>query len=206
LKARQAGWGCRLELQARLILDRYLVAMAPSGGRACGGVGASCAESAGDISGSLIGDPSCGSRGRDNGSAANGGAGGLGVSFGDDVGGEQHPSSCGIGLFLAETVARLLARVTSLAVFTRFRGGGAGCSDNAGGGVAGCDGWESSDSDGCGDWESGDDGATGCGDLVKAVGGGIEAVGVSACLAVAGSAVAESSSALDVVWRLGCER
>ncbi len=176
------------------------------GGRACGGVGASCAESTGDISGSLIGDPSCSSRGRDNGSAANGSAGGLGVGCGDDVGGEQHPSSCGIGLFLAKTVARLLARVASLAVFTCFRWGSAGCGDNAGGGVAGCGGWESGDGDGCVDWESGDDSATVCGDSVKAVGSGREAVGVSACLAVAGSAVAESSSALDVVWRLGCER
>jgi hypothetical protein len=115
------------------------------------------------------------------------------------VGGEQHPSSCGIGLFLATTAARLLARVASLAVFTRFRGGGAGCGDNAGGGMAGCGGWESGDGDGCGDWESSDDGTTGCGDSVKTVGGGREAVGVSACLAVAGSAVAESSLALDVV-------
>ncbi len=169
------------------------------GSRACGGVGASCAESAGDISGSFIGVPSGSSRGRDNGSATNGGAGGLGVGCGDDVGGEQHPSSCGIGLFLATTAARLLARVASLAVFTRFRGGGAGCGDNAGGGMAGCGGWESGDGDGCGDWESSDDGTTGCGDSVKTVGGGREAVGVSACLAVAGSAVAESSLALDVV-------
>jgi hypothetical protein len=202
LKARQAGWGCRLESQASLNTGSV------SGGdgalpsyRACGGVGASCAESAGDISGSLHGVPSGGSRERDNDSAANGGAGGLGVGCGDDVGGEQHPSSCGISLFLAKTVARLLAQVASLAVFTRFRGGGAGCGNNADSG-----GWESDDGDGCGDWESGDDSATSCGDSVKTVGGGREAVGVSACLAVAGSAVAESSSALVVVLRLGCER
>jgi hypothetical protein len=44
------------------------------------------------------------------------------------VGGKRHPSSCEICLFLAKTVAR----VASLSVFARFRGGGAGCGDGTG--------------------------------------------------------------------------
>ncbi len=55
-----------------------------------------------------------------------GGSGGEGV--------EEHPSICGIGLFLYRTAARLLARVASLKVLTLFLGGGAGCGDTIGGG------------------------------------------------------------------------
>jgi hypothetical protein len=50
------------------------------------------------------------------------------------LGGERHPSSCGICLFFARTAARLLDRVASLTVFARLRGGGAGCGDGAGDG------------------------------------------------------------------------
>jgi hypothetical protein len=109
-------------------------------------------------------------------------------------------SSCGIGLFLAKTAAWLLARVTSLAVFACFRGGGAGWGDDAGSGMAGCGG---GNGDECGGLEGGDHTAAGYGDLFKTVGSGREVVGVSACPVVAGSAVEESSSALDGVWRLG---
>jgi hypothetical protein len=47
-------------------------------------------------------------------------------------GGEQHPSICGICLFLDKTAARLLARVALLNVLTLFLGGGAGCGDTIG--------------------------------------------------------------------------
>ncbi len=59
------------------------------------------------------------------------GAGGLGAGCGGEMGGERHPSSCGICLLLARTAARLLDRVASLTVFARLRGGGAGCGDGA---------------------------------------------------------------------------
>jgi hypothetical protein len=49
-------------------------------------------------------------------------------------GGEQHPSICGICLFLDKTAVRLLARVALLNVLTLFLGGGAGCGDTIGGG------------------------------------------------------------------------
>jgi hypothetical protein len=57
------------------------------------------------------------------------GDGGSGGEFG-----EEHPSICGICLFLDRTAARLLARVASLKVLTLFLGGGAGCGDTIGGG------------------------------------------------------------------------
>jgi hypothetical protein len=62
-------------------------------------------------------------------------------------GGEQHPSICGICLFLAKTAARLLARVALLNILTLFLGGGAGCGDTIGGGdpIGGRDaGWDGS--------------------------------------------------------------
>jgi hypothetical protein len=48
---------------------------------------------------------------------------------GEGAGGEKEPSSCGICLLLASTAIRLLAQVTLLKFFARFRGGELGCSD-----------------------------------------------------------------------------
>jgi hypothetical protein len=52
------------------------------------------------------------------------GASDLEAGCGGEIGGERHPSSCGICLFFANTAARLLDRVASLTVFARLRGGG----------------------------------------------------------------------------------
>jgi hypothetical protein len=80
-------------------------------------------------------------------------------------GGERHPSSCGICLFLARTAARLLDRVASLTVFARLRGGGAGCS--------GCDTC-------CGDLQGHGEDEAGCGGIGGAVGyGGVSANGAA---------------------------
>jgi hypothetical protein len=73
--------------------------------------------------------------------------------------------------------------------------GGAGCSDSAGNGGAGC-----------GDWQSSEGGGASCGDMDSAVGDGRVLAGGTACSVVAGSAVAEFSSAVDGVWRRGCEQ
>jgi hypothetical protein len=62
------------------------------------------------------------------------------VICGGVVGGDKQPSSCGICLFLANTAARLLARVASLYIFARFHGGGAGCGDRTSSDGAGCNG------------------------------------------------------------------
>jgi hypothetical protein len=74
-----------------------------------------------------------------DGAGGSDGAGGLGAGCGGELGGERHPSSCGICLFFARTAARLLDRVASLTVFARLRGGGAGCGDGAGDGAGDCD-------------------------------------------------------------------
>ncbi len=103
----------------------------PLGSRARGGVGASRAKG----SGSAVG------------------AGRLGGDDGE--GGEKQPLICGICLFLASTAARLLAQVTSLKVFARFLGGGAGCGDRAGGGNPG-DGGAGDGAAGGGDAGAGD--------------------------------------------------
>ncbi len=92
------------------------------------------------ISGSarMDGSSSGGSKGRDAGSAADGGksagargTGRLGVGCGSVVGSKKHPSSCGIRCFLAKTATWLLAWVASLTVSALFCGRGAGCGDSA---------------------------------------------------------------------------
>jgi hypothetical protein len=120
---------------------------------------------------------------------------GLGAGWGGVVGGERQPSSCGICLFFARTAARLLDLVASLIFFARLLGGGAGC-----------DGSSSSGGAGCGDWKSGGAVGAGCSDVSRIVVDGVVVTGETACPAVAGSAVADSSSGMDVVWRRGCEQ
>jgi hypothetical protein len=115
------------------------------------------------------------------------------------MGGERHPTSWGICLFLAKTAARLLNRVASLSVFARFRGGGASCGDGGGGGGAGC---RSSVgygfSTGCG---------VGCGSSsVDGVAGSAVAGSAMTDSAVADSAVADAASVVDRVRRQDCER
>ncbi len=95
------------------------------GDKACCGAGACSARSADDVSDCRGGSSSnliAGWHGVDG----DGGSGGEG--------GEQHPSICGICLFLTKTAARLLARVALLNVLTLFLGGGAGCGDTIGSG------------------------------------------------------------------------
>ncbi len=117
---------------------------------------------------------------------------GLGAGCGGVVGGERQPSSCGICFFFARTVARLLDLIASLIVFARLRDGGAGC-----------DGSSSSGGAGCGDWKSGGGGGAGCGDVSRIVVDGVVVTGETACPAVAGSAVADSSSGMDVCVEAG---
>jgi collagen type III alpha len=87
------------------------------GDRACGGAGACIAGGEDDVSGFWGGSFSHSVAGW-HGVDGDGGSGGEG--------GEQHPSICGICLFLDKTAIRLLARVASLSVLTLFLGGGAG--------------------------------------------------------------------------------
>ncbi len=87
------------------------------GDRACGGAGACIAGDEDDVSGFWSGSFShsvAGWHGMDEDGGSRG------------EGGEQHPLSCGICLFLDKTAVRLLARVASLSVLTLFLGGGAG--------------------------------------------------------------------------------
>jgi hypothetical protein len=75
-------------------------------------------------SGSLV----VGCRAGDGGEFASAeGASGLEACCGGEVGGEWHPSSCGICLSLAKMAAWLLDRFASLTVFAHLREGGAGC-------------------------------------------------------------------------------
>jgi hypothetical protein len=87
------------------------------GDRACGGAGACIAGGEDDVSGFWSGSFSHSVAGW-HGVDGDGGSGGEG--------GEQHPSSCGISLFLDKTAVRLLAREASLSVLTLFLGRGAG--------------------------------------------------------------------------------
>jgi hypothetical protein len=163
------------------------------------------------------GGSSDGLRGVDESSATDDGEGagavgtcssGLGAGCGGVVGGERQLSSCGICLFFARTAARLLDRIASLIVFARLHGGGAGCDDSSSSGGAGCGDWKSGgdDSAGCGERGSSSGSGASCGDVSRIVVNGVVATGETACPAVDGSAVADSSSAMDVVWRRGCER
>jgi hypothetical protein len=86
------------------------------GDRACGGAGACIAGSEDDVSGFWDGSFS---------HSVAGWPGVDGDGGGRGEGGEQHPSICGICLFLDKTAVRLLARVASLSVLTLFLGGGA---------------------------------------------------------------------------------
>jgi hypothetical protein len=91
------------------------------GDRACGGAGACIAGGEDDVTGfwiRLFSHSVAGWHGVDGDGGSEGEGGG-----GD--GGEQHPSTCGICLFLDKTAVRLLARVASLSVLTLFLGGGA---------------------------------------------------------------------------------
>jgi hypothetical protein len=114
----------------------------------------------------IDGSSSGNSKGIDGGSITNGGesagargTSGLGVGCRGVVGGERHPSSCGICLFLVKTAAQLLDRGASLTFFAHFRSSGASCGDGASSGGASC-----------GDWESGCGSGAGCADVVRTVG------------------------------------
>ncbi len=133
------------------------------------------------------------------------GASGLEVGCGGEVGGERHPLSCGICLFLAKTAARLLDQVASLTVFARLRGEGAGCGDGTGNGDAGCGDSAGNGGAGCGDLQSDGGGEAGYGGVGRAVGNDRVLAEGTACPVVASSAVAEVSLAVSV-WRRGCER
>ncbi len=129
--------------------------------------------------GAVLGEVSgTSSRAGGRGSAADGGVDGCGVLHvggvegrleGDSVEGTTAKSSRRVAGF-AFTATRLLARVASMKVMTRFRGRGAGCGDRAGSSEAG---WAEIDRE--------------------------VATGESTSPAAAGTAAAWSSSAVDGV-------
>jgi hypothetical protein len=88
--------------------------------------------------------------------------------------------------------------------FARLCGGGAGCDDSSSSGGARCGDWKSGGGDGtgcggagCGKRGSGSGSGTSCGDVSRIVVDSVVATGETACPVVAGSAVADSSSAMD---------
>jgi hypothetical protein len=116
------------------------------GDKTCGCAGACSARGADGVS-DCRGGSSSNSMAGWQGVDGNGDGDGGGEGGGEGGGGEQHPSICGICLFLAKTAARLLARVAALYVLALFPGRGAGCGDTISGGDSG---WNGST---CGDGE-----------------------------------------------------
>ncbi len=91
--------------------------------------------------------------------------------------------------------------------FAHLCGGSAGCDYISSSGRARCGDTKSGGggSAGCGERGSGSGSGASCGDMSRIVVYSVVATGETACPVVAGLAIADSSSAMDAVWRRGCE-